>query len=123
MPACSVPHRIGYDLDQRGRLDETPIVWVGEFGRAPRITRANAGREHWPRCDSAVLAGGGVRRGIVYGASDHWAADPTRDPVSPADLGATVLHALGIDPATEVHDSTGRPMRINSDQPLVPLFA
>jgi hypothetical protein len=111
------------DLDQRGRLDETLVVWVGEFGRAPRISRGNAGREHWPRCYSAALAGGGIRGGIVHGASDRWAAYPSRDPVSPDDLGATILHALGIDPATEVRDPTGRPLRINSGTPLVPLFA
>jgi hypothetical protein len=111
------------DLDERGRLDETLIVWVGEFGRAPRITKNNAGREHWPRCYSAALAGGGIRGGIVHGASDRWAAYPARDPVSPDDLGATILHALGIDPATEVRDPTGRPMRINAGTPVILLFA
>jgi hypothetical protein len=111
------------DLDQRGLLDETLVVWVGEFGRAPRITAANSGREHWPRCYSGVVAGGGVRGGQVYGISDRWAAYPARDPVSPEDLGATILHALGVDPATETHDLTGRPMRINSGNPMVSLFA
>ncbi len=110
------------DLDARGSLDETLVVWVGEFGRAPRITTSNAGREHWPRCYSAVLAGAGVGGGQVYGASDRWAAYPARDPVSPEDIGATILHALGVDPATEVHDNTGRPMRINTGTPLTSLF-
>ena len=109
------------DLDSRGLLDETLVVWVGEFGRTPKVV--NAGREHWPRCYSVALAGAGIRGGQVYGASDRWAAHPARDPVSPDDLGATILHALGIDPATEVRDPTGRPMRINSGSPLVPLFA
>ena len=110
------------DLDARGLLDETLVVWAGEFGRAPKITRGNAGREHWPRCYSAVLAGGGVRGGVVHGASDHWAAYPARDPVSPDDLGATILAALGINPATEVRDPVGRPMRINTGKPLAALF-
>jgi hypothetical protein len=110
------------DLEARGLLEETLVVWVGEFGRNPRITRNNAGREHWPRCYSAALAGGGIRGGQVYGASDRWAAYPSRDPVSPDDLGATVLHALGIDPSTEVRDPVGRPLRINSGTPVLPLF-
>jgi hypothetical protein len=110
------------DLGARGLLDQTLVVWAGEFGRHPRITAANAGREHWPRCYSAVLAGGGVRAGLVHGASDRWAAYPARDPVSPDDLGATILHALGIDPATEVHDPLGRALRINAGRPI-PVFA
>ena len=111
------------DLAARGLLDETLVVWVGEFGRNPKITAGNAGREHWPRCYSAALAGGGVRGGVVHGASDRWGAYPTRDPVGPDDIGATILHALGIDPATEVPDPVGRPMRINAGNPLSTLFA
>jgi hypothetical protein len=110
------------DLDARGLLDETLVVWVGEFGRAPRITRANAGREHWPQCYSAALAGGGVVGGQVHGASDRWAAYPARDPVSPDDLGATILHALGVDPAQELTDPLGRSLRINNGQPITALF-
>ncbi len=110
------------DLAARGMLEETLVVWTGEFGRTPRITKNNAGREHWPRCYSAVLAGGGVRGGVVYGASDRWAAYPARDPVSPDDLGATILAGLGIDPATEVRDTVGRPLRINMGTPLTQLF-
>ena len=110
------------DLDCRGLLDETLVVWVGEFGRTPRINKANSGREHWPHCYSAVLAGAGVRGGTIYGASDRWAAYPARDPVSPEDLGATILHALGIEPATMVEDALDRPLRINDGTPLVTLF-
>jgi hypothetical protein len=110
------------DLEARGLLDETLIVWAGEFGRTPRINRANSGREHWPRCYSAVLAGAGIRGGTVYGASDRWGAYPARDPVSPEDLAATMLHALGIPPETELMDAVGRPLRINEGQALVPLF-
>jgi uncharacterized protein (DUF1501 family) len=111
------------DLEARGLLAETLVVWAGEFGRTPRITAGNAGREHWPRCYAAALAGGGIRGGQVHGASDRWAAYPARDPVSPDDLGATILHALGIDPATEVRDPVGRPLRINNGTPLAALFA
>ncbi len=110
------------DLSDRGLLDETLVVWVGEFGRTPRINPANSGREHWPRCYSAVLAGGGVRGGQVFGASDRWGAYPSLDPVGPDDLGATILHALGIDPGTLVQDPVGRPLRINDGTPLVRLF-
>ena len=110
------------DLAARGLLDETLVVWVGEFGRAPRITRAVAGREHWPRCYSAVLAGGGIRGGTVFGSSDRWAAYPEADPVSPADLAATILHALGISPETEIDDPVGRPLPINRGTPVTALF-
>lgn len=111
------------DLQDRQMLDETLVVWIGEFGRTPRITQAGTGgREHWPRCYSAVMAGGGVRGGIVHGASDRLAAYPARDPVSPDDIGATILHALGIDPALEIPDPVNRPMRINAGTPLLPLF-
>ncbi|HET6576525.1 MAG TPA: DUF1501 domain-containing protein, partial [Fimbriiglobus sp.] len=110
------------DLTQRGLLDETLVVWVGEFGRAPKITRASAGREHWPRCYSAVLAGGGVRGGAVYGASDRIGALPAADPVSPADLTATVYHALGVDPASPTTDRLGRVLTLTMGSPLRSLF-
>jgi hypothetical protein len=110
------------DLAARGMLDTTLVVWVGEFGRTPRTTNGGSGREHWPRCYSAVLAGGGVQGGQVYGASDRWAAYPASDPVSPDDLGATVLFALGIDPAQQLRDALGRLMPINQGQPLTTLF-
>jgi len=110
------------DLASRGLLDETLVVWVGEFGRTPRINKANSGREHWPHCYSAVLAGAGVRGGTIFGASDRWAAYPASDPVSPEDLGATILHALGIEPATMVKDALDRPLRINDGTPIVSVF-
>nr|WP_315850288.1 DUF1501 domain-containing protein [Gemmata sp. SH-PL17] len=108
------------DLTARGLLDETLVVWVGEFGRTPRVE--NGGRQHWPRCYSAVLAGGGVRGGAVYGASDRIGADPASNPVSPADLTATVYHALGIDPATELQDPAGRPWKVADGIPVRQLF-
>ena len=111
------------DLKSKGMLDRTLVVWLGEFGRNPRINRASAGREHWPRCYSMAMAGGGIAGGQVYGASDRWAAYPALNPVSPDDVGATILHALGIDPATEVVDAIGRPLKINNGTPITTLFA
>ncbi len=110
------------DLAQRGMLDETLVVWVGEFGRNPVITRNNAGREHHSWCYSAVLAGGGVRGGQVYGKSDAIAARPADKPVSPADLTATVYHALGVDPGMIVEDREARQVRLTEGSPVLPLF-
>ncbi|MFM7129779.1 MAG: DUF1501 domain-containing protein, partial [bacterium] len=110
------------DLDARGMLDETLVVWVGEFGRNPKITANNAGREHWPRCYSAGLAGAGVKGGQVYGSSDRFAAYPATLPTSPADLTATMFHALGVPPGHFVRDQLGRPMRITDGEPLLALF-
>ena len=106
------------DLDQRGMLEETLVVWVGEFGRAPRISAASAGREHWPRCYSAVLAGGGVRGGVVYGSSDKIGAYPADNPTSPADLVATIYTALGIPPDTTVLDRLGRQLTLTDGTPI-----
>jgi hypothetical protein len=100
------------DLDQRGLLDGTLVVWVGEFGRTPRINKI-AGRDHWPQCYPALLAGGGVKRGSVYGASDKIGAYPAQDPVRPEDLSATMFHLLGLDPAAEVSDALSRPLPIS----------
>ncbi len=111
------------DLEARGLLDQTLVVWAGEFGRTPRINAPQAGREHWPHCYSAVLAGGGVHPGCIHGSSDRWAAYPSRDPVSPDDVGATILHALGIDPTTEIRDPLGRPLQVNAGNPLISLFS
>lgn len=110
------------DLGERGLLDETLVVWAGEFGRTPRINRANAGREHWARCYSAVLAGGGIKGGQVYGASDRIGGEPAEKPVSPADLTATVYHALGVDPDGTVNDRLGRPLSLTEGTPLKGLF-
>jgi hypothetical protein len=110
------------DLGQRGLLGETLVVWVGEFGRSPRISRGNAGREHHPGCYSAVLAGGGVGGGQVYGRSDRLAASPAAEPVSPADLTATVYHALGVPPEATLPDRLGRPALLTEGRPLCGLF-
>ncbi len=110
------------DLDQRGLLDSMLVVAMGEFGRTPAINKAG-GRDHWPDCYTVLLAGGGISGGAIYGASDKIGAKPARDPVTPADLAATIYWRFGIDPATEVHDLTGRPWRLADGHPLRSLFA
>jgi hypothetical protein len=109
------------DLDQRGMLDETLVVTAGEFGRTPKIN-ATQGRDHWGLCQSALLAGGGVRGGQVYGASDAQAAYVKDNPVSPEDLIATIHYALGVPHDGEVHDLDGRPYRACDGAPVTALF-
>jgi hypothetical protein len=96
------------DLAQRGLLDETLVVCLAEFGRTPRFN-PRAGRDHWGSVFSVALAGGGVKGGQVYGASDRTAAYPKDGRVLPQDLTATVLHCLGYPPDAEVRDPLGRP--------------
>ncbi len=110
------------DLDERGLLDETLVVWMGEFGRTPKIN-ANISRDHWPNCYTVLLAGGGMKRGFVYGASDKNGAYPDRDGVALGDLAATMFYALGIDPHTEVNDNLNRPLPIATGKPVAELFA
>ena len=102
------------DLDRRGLLDETLVVLLSEHGRTPRIqsTVPGGGRDHWSRCYSVVLAGGGIARGRVIGRSDKIASDPAERRVSPKDILATIYHLLGIDPAAALTDRQGRPMTI-----------
>lgn len=109
------------DLHQRALLDETLVVTMGEFGRTPRLNPTQ-GREHWGPCYTALLAGGGIRGGQVYGASDRIGAFPRDNPVSPEDLLATMYHALGIAPDSEVHDREGRPVRICDGKAVTGLF-
>lgn len=113
------------DLTSRGLLDETLVIWTGEFGRTPRIGQRNSdagagrdGRDHWPGCFSTVLAGGGIRGGQVYGASDKHAAYPAADPVAPVDLVATAYHLLGVNPHQELHDQQGRPLIVCPGTPI-----
>ncbi len=99
------------DLDARGLLDETLVLVLSEHGRTPKIsTGRNGGRDHWSRCYSAVLAGGGIARGCVVGKSDRIASDPAERPISPKDILATTYHLLGIDPRTQLTDRQGRPL-------------
>lgn len=110
------------DLHVRGELDETLIAMFGEFGRTPKIN-GTAGRDHWGPCQSAVLAGGGVRGGQVYGSSDKDAAYPKTNPVSPEDLLATMYHAFGLSPEMEFRDPENRPQRLVDGTPVTALFA
>ncbi len=106
------------DLATRGLLDSTLVVWMGDFGRTPKIN-ADAGRDHWPQCYSVLLAGGGIRGGQVVGASDRQGAFPVERPVSPADIHATVYAALGYDPAGITYPSfDGRPLPLTEGTPL-----
>lgn len=99
------------DLDQRGLLDDTLVVCTSEHGRTPNVQQAKGGgRGHWSRAYSAMMAGGGTRRGQIVGATDKHGGDVARDPVSPKDMLATMYHLLGIDHHTLVHDAQGRPL-------------
>ena len=110
------------DLSRTGLLDETLVVWMGEFGRSPHIDE-NGGRNHWPPVFSIVLAGGGIRGGETYGESDKEGAYPFSQPVTPFDLGATIFHLLGIDPTTEIHNQfTGQPHPVCRGTPIAGLI-
>jgi hypothetical protein len=110
------------DLDDRGLLDDTLVVWMGEFGRTPKIN-SNKSRDHWPQCYTVLLAGGGVKRGHVHGESDRSGAFPLRDPVRRDDVAATMFYLLGIDPKTEVRDSENRPLLIAEGDPILDVIS
>jgi hypothetical protein len=103
------------DLQVRGMLDDTLVVWFGEFGRTPRFNGA-AGRDHWGHVFSLALAGGGIRGGVVHGASDRNGAYPVDGRVEPRDLLATIFHCLGHHPDTEMRDTLNRPLPITRGQ-------
>ena len=107
------------DLEQRGMLDETLIVWMSEHGRTPRFN-SNAGRDHWSRAYSIAMAGGGVARGKVIGQSDRQGGDVVSHAVSPKDILATIYYLLGIDPLTTVPDRLSRPIPIAGTGKLRP---
>jgi uncharacterized protein (DUF1501 family) len=109
------------DLSERGLLESTLVVALGEFGRSPLLNK-RGGRDHWPDCFSVVLAGGGVQGGAVYGSSDKLAAYPLTNPVTPGDLAATMFSRFGLDPAHELHDMLGRPQKLATGQPIAALF-
>lgn len=117
------------DLAERGLLDETLVVAMGEFGRTPKLGQITsgagadrAGRDHWPHCYTVLLAGGGIRGGAVFGASDSFAAYPAKDPVTPEDIAATIYHALGVDPETRIVDPLNRPHHVAFGRPIVEVF-
>jgi hypothetical protein len=105
------------DLENRGLLDETLVLWMGDMGRTPRINNG-AGRDHWSFCYSILMAGAGVRGGQVFGSSDRSAAYPSTNPVSPQDIAASIYHYLGIDPRGHVTDQQGRPLAVSTGEPL-----
>jgi hypothetical protein len=107
------------DLAVRGRLESTLVVVVGEFGRSPRIVRA--GRDHWPACYSALLAGAGIRGGLVHGASDGQGGYVRDQPVSPERFGATLFHALGVPPGTRL-GADGFTKPASAGEPVLALF-
>jgi hypothetical protein len=114
------------DLSARGMLDETLVVWTGEMGRTPRVGQSvpggagagRDGRDHWARVFTTVLAGGGVKGGLVHGSSDRYAAHPASNPTPPADLAATVYHCLGVDPRTLLRDRLDRPSTLCEGSPI-----
>jgi len=116
------------DLEQRGLLEQTLVVCMGEFGRAPQVALESnfaggaPGRKHWAAAYSAAFAGAGVRPGTVVGATDRSAAYPRTRPIAPWDVAATLFHSLGIDPAGHFQDSTGRPYPICQGTPIRELF-
>ena len=106
------------DLEARGMLDDTLVVWTSEFGRTPKINK-KAGRDHWGRCNTVWMAGAGIPGGQVYGKSDKIAGEPSEDPVTPADLSASIFHLLGLDPHTrKIRDRLDREFPLSSGKVL-----
>ena len=117
------------DLDQRGLLDETLVVAVGEFGRSPRLgvstsgnTNAKDGRDHWPYCYTAFVAGAGITRGSQYGSSDATGSAPKEKPIHPTQILATIYHALGIEPSTIVYNHLNQPRELIKAEAVTELF-
>jgi uncharacterized protein (DUF1501 family) len=118
------------DLEARGLLDDTLVVWTGEMGRTPRVGQSvvggagagQDGRDHWGKVFTTVLAGGGIRVVVVYGSSDRYAAEPATNPTPPVDLAATIYHCLGVDPRTEIQDRLGRPSTLCTGQVIQALL-
>ncbi|MBL8291998.1 MAG: DUF1501 domain-containing protein [Bryobacterales bacterium] len=118
------------DMDDRGLLKDTLVVVTGEFGRSPKLgvsTSGNVnspdGRDHWPYCYTAIVAGGGTKRGVQYGASDAQASSPADKPVHPVDLVATVYYSLGIEPRMEVLNDLKQPRALVEGSPVLGLFS
>ena len=118
------------DMSERGLLDETLVVAMGEFGRTPKMGQITsgagatpAGRDHWPYCYSVLMAGAGIKAGMLHGASDQYAAYPARDPCTPEDIAATIYHVLGIRPETRIHDRLNRPHSVALGEPIRAVLA
>lgn len=110
------------DLSERGLLDDTLVVVMGEFGRTPRIN-GGAGRDHWPGAQSIVMAGAGISGGQIYGKTDSIAGYPIEDAVPSESLGQTILYLLGVPPDYEIHDQEGRPLPASRGEVIPELFA
>jgi hypothetical protein len=110
------------DLSALGRLDETLVVMTGEFGRTPKVNGNQAGRDHWSSAFSVFLAGAGIPGGMILGATDRQAAYPLERRVTPAELAATIFHALGIDPSTQLTTTFNRPFIICAGKPVLDLW-
>jgi hypothetical protein len=119
------------DLEARGLLDETLVVWTGEMGRTPKVGQSvvggagagKDGRDHWANCFTTVLAGGGIKGGVVHGSSDRYAAYPATNPTQPADLAATIYTCLGVDPRLEIYDRLGKPHALCDGTPIQAILA
>lgn len=121
-PADQAISALIMDLEQRGLLDDTLVVCMAEFGRTPRFN-GNAGRDHWGHVYSVALAGGGIKGGVVHGASDAIGAYPASGRVQPQDLTATIFHCLGLDPHADIHDTLGRPIPISRGEVIQQILA
>ncbi|MEM8680828.1 MAG: DUF1501 domain-containing protein, partial [Planctomycetota bacterium] len=110
------------DLEQRGLLDETTLLWIGEFGRTPRINN-NAGRDHFPQAWSCVLAGGGIAGGQAYGRTSEDGSEVVEGKVGVQDVLTTLCHAVGVDPEHENLAAGGRPIKIAEGTPITSLLA
>jgi uncharacterized protein (DUF1501 family) len=118
------------DLDERGLLDETLVVAIGEFGRSPEkgvSTSGNGnssdGRDHWPYCYTSIIGGAGVKRGAVHGKSDKTGSAPAEAPVHPREILATIYHAMAIDPETIVYNHLNQPRELVKAQAVTSFFA
>lgn len=118
------------DLHDRGMLDDTLVVVMGEFGRTPKIGQVTSsagataeGRDHWPHCYTILMAGAGITPGAIYGSSDREAAYPATRPVTPEDIAATIYHALGLPPETQIRDQFSRPHALATGNVIDELFA
>ena len=111
------------DLEQRGLLDETLVIYMTEYGRTPRVNK-DAGRDHWPQAFSIAFAGAGIKGGQILGASDKDGASVIDRPVSPEEIAATILHLTGIDPQTEYLKPDGRPIQfVDYAKPIQEILA
>ena len=111
-------------------LDETLFIALSEFGRTPKLGQITSsagantdGRDHWPNAFTILLAGAGLKTGLVYGATDRFAAYPTDNAVSPGDIAATIYTLMGVDPQTQLYDRLNRSHSIGPGEPILGLFA